>query len=111
MLVFRILCLVAIFYGCVNSFDLAWNLADIFMGFMAIINLIAILLLGKWALAALHDYTAQRNAGKDPVFLASSIPDLPPCQCWTTKDLEDFGANPVSEYIEEAAALDSEGLK
>ena len=37
MLVFRILCLAAIFYGCVNSFDLAWNLADIFMGFMAII--------------------------------------------------------------------------
>ena len=47
------LCLAAIFYGCVNSFDLAWNLADIFMGFMAIINLVAILLLGKWALAAL----------------------------------------------------------
>lgn len=34
MLIFRVLCLAAIFYGCVNSFDLAWNLADIFMGFM-----------------------------------------------------------------------------
>ena len=73
MLIFRVLCLAAIFYGCVNSFDLAWNLADIFMGFMAIINLVAILLLGKWALAALDDYTRQRKEGKDPHFKAADI--------------------------------------
>ena len=73
MLIFRVLCLAAIFYGCVNSFDLAWNLADIFMGFMAIINLVAILLLGKWALAALDDYTRQRKEGKNPEFHAADI--------------------------------------
>lgn len=111
MLVFRILCLAAIFYGCVNSFDLAWNLADIFMGFMAIINLVAILLLGKWALAALDDYTRQRKEGKDPVFIAASVPGMPACECWTTADLPNFGDNPVEEYIEEAASLDSEGLR
>ena len=111
MVVFRVLCLAAIFYGCVNSFDLAWNLADIFMGFMAIINLVAILLLGKWALAALDDYTRQRKAGKDPVFLASSVPGMPACECWTTADLPNYGDNPVGEYIEEAAALDAEGLR
>ena len=99
------------FYACVNSFDLAWNLADIFMGFMAIINLVAILLLGKWALAALDDYTRQRKAGKDPVFLASSVPGMPACECWTTADLPNYGDNPVGEYIEEAAALDAEGLR
>ena len=49
--VFRLLCLVVIFFGCLNSFDLAWNLADIFMGFMAIINLVTILLIGKLACA------------------------------------------------------------
>ena len=111
MLVFRILCLAAIFYGCVNSFDQAWNLADIFMGFMAIINLVAILLLGKWALAALDDYTRQRKEGKDPVFIAASVPGMPACECWTTADLPNFGDNPVEEYIEEAASLDSEGLR
>ncbi len=110
MLIFRVLCLAAIFYGCVNSFDLAWNLADIFMGFMAIINLVAILLLGKWALAALDDYTRQRKEGKDPVFIAASVPGMPACECWTTADLPNFGDNPVEEYIEEAASLDSEGL-
>ena len=111
LLVFRVLCLAAIMYGCLNSFDLAWNLADIFMGFMAIINLVAILLLGKWALAALDDYTRQRKAGKDPVFLASSVPGMPACECWTTADLPIYGDNPVGEYIEEAAALDAEGLR
>ena len=66
--VFRLLCLVVIFFGCLSSFDLAWNLADIFMGFMAVINLVTILIIGKWALCALDDYTAQRKLGKDPLF-------------------------------------------
>ncbi len=80
--VFRLVCLVCIFYGAMNNFTLAWNLSDIFMGFMAIINLIAILLLGKWALAALEDYTRQRRKGINPVFYADTIPGLPPTECW-----------------------------
>ena len=43
---------------------------------MAILNLIAIVLLSKIAIKALQDYTAQKKAGKDPVFYASSIPEL-----------------------------------
>ena len=80
--IFRICCLIAIFIGAINSFDLAWNLADIFMGFMAIINLIAILLLGKWALKALDDYTSQRKKGLNPVFYADSIPGMPKTEWW-----------------------------
>lgn len=104
--VFRLLCLVVIFYGCLNSFDLAWNLADIFMGFMAVINLVTILLLGKWALRALDDYTAQRKAGKDPVFLAESIEGMPATECWHMSDLKEVGANPIKEYLGES--LDAE---
>ena len=95
--VFRLLCLVVIFFGCLNSFDLAWNLADIFMGFMAIINLVTILLIGKWALRALDDYTAQRKLGKDPVFVADSIEGMPVTECWHVEELEDLGPNPVKE--------------
>ena len=111
LLVFRVLCLAAIMYGCLNSFDLAWNLADIFMGFMAIINLVAILLLGKWALRALDDYTAQRRAGKDPVFVASSIDGMPPTECWHEDELQDFGAPPIKEYLDEALDADAPALK
>ena len=109
--VFRVLCLVVIFYGCLNSFDLAWNLADIFMGFMAIINLVTILLIGKWALRALDDYTAQRKRGVDPVFVADSIEGLPATECWHVSELENVGENPVKEYLDESLDADASGLK
>lgn len=82
LFVFRLLCLAAIFYGAMNNFTLAWNLADIFMGFMAIINLIVILLLGKWALAALKNYSDQRKQGLNPVFYADDIPGMPATEWW-----------------------------
>lgn len=91
LFVFRLFCLAAIMYGAVNSFDLAWNLADIFMGFMAIINLVAILLLGKWALAALADYSRQKKAGVNPVFYADSVPGMPATECWHDEDVIAFG--------------------
>lgn len=43
------------------------------MGFMAIINLPVIILLGGKALAALNDYVKQMKAEQNPVFKASSI--------------------------------------
>lgn len=79
---FRVTCLIAIFLGAQSSFDLAWNFADIVMGIMAFINILSILFLGKWALRALDDYTAQRKAGKDPVFYANAIEGLPKTECW-----------------------------
>lgn len=82
LFVFRVVCCLMIFYGATNSFDLAWNLADIFMGFMAMLNLVAIFLLGKWALSALDDYTRQRKQGLDPVFVADQIEGLPKTECW-----------------------------
>lgn len=88
LIIFRLFCLAAIFLGAVNSFDLAWNLADIFMGFMAIINLIAILLLGKWALKALEDYSSQRRQGVNPVFCSESIEGMPKTVWWTREQEE-----------------------
>ena len=40
------------------------------MGLMAMVNLVAIVLLGRWAFAALRDYNDQVTAGRDPVFIA-----------------------------------------
>ena len=82
LFVFRIVCLGIIFYGAVNSFDLAWNLADIFMGFMAMVNLVAIMLLGKWALKVLDDYTAQHSVGGSPSMVsATNTGSLPALRC------------------------------
>ena len=98
--VFRIVCCVAVFIGANSNLTLAWNLADIFMGFQATINIVVILILGKWALKALDDYTAQKKAGLDPVFVAESIPGLPACECWhlTHDELDEaYNAAPPEE--------------
>lgn len=113
--VFRFTCLAAIMVGCLNNFTLAWNFADITMAFMAMVNLVAIFLLGKWAFKALDDYTRQRKAGKNPVFVAENIPGLPATQCWHVgeDDLKHVGPEPVREYFEEVIDADAEdvGLK
>lgn len=71
-----------VIFGSVAQVGLVWNLADLFMGLMAVLNLIAIFLIGKVALAVLNDYTTQLDAGKNPVFKASHIPDLKHAECW-----------------------------
>ncbi len=101
---FRIICLCFIMYGAVNSFDLAWNLADIFMGFMAIINLVTILILGKWALRALDDYSRQKKAGVNPVFHAESIPGLPKTECWGEDDVAAFSTVAAVKPVDDARA-------
>ena len=72
----HIIAALVIFAGAGLSADLLWNIADVTMGAMTIINMPVILVLGKYVLRALKDYDSQRKAGKDPVFHAKDI-DLP----------------------------------
>lgn len=69
-------------FGSLASLDTVWGLADVFMGIMAVINLVAIALLGKIAFAALNDYRKQKQAGKNPVFSVSNIEGLQNVECW-----------------------------
>ena len=73
MNIFRIAACALVFVGALMDFSFVWNLADVLMGIMAIINLPVIVILGKTALDALKDYKEQREAGRDPQFKASSI--------------------------------------
>lgn len=66
--IFRLTCLVAVFLGAQADFGLVWNLADVTMGLMAIVNIIALFLLGKIALKVLAHYEKQKKEGKKPVF-------------------------------------------
>ncbi|EJT5916357.1 alanine:cation symporter family protein [Clostridium perfringens] len=81
--IYRILVIGMVLFGSIAKVDLVWNLADLFMGLMAILNIITILFLGKYSFLALKDYTAQKKAGiKKPVFKASSIPGLENVEEW-----------------------------
>lgn len=79
---YRIAVVGMVMFGSVAAVQIVWDMADLFMGFMVITNLIAIALLGKFAFAALKDYVKQKKQGKDPVFHASSIPGLKNAECW-----------------------------
>lgn len=71
--VYRVIACAVIYVGAGSSMGLMWDTSDVLMGCMAIINLPVIIILGGPALKALEDYIAQRNAGKNPEFKASSI--------------------------------------
>lgn len=71
--VFRVTCVAAIFLGAQADFSLVWNIADITMGFMAVVNIIAIFMLSKIAFKALDNYEQQKKQGKNPVFKAKDI--------------------------------------
>ncbi len=62
-----------VLFGCVAKIQIVWDMADLFMGFMAIINLIAISMLSKIAFAALKDYDRQKKQGIEPVFMQTAL--------------------------------------
>ena len=73
MSIFRVAACLIVFVGAMMEFGFVWNVADVLMGIMAIINLPVIVILTKPAMAALNDYIEQKKAGKDPVFKAANI--------------------------------------
>ena len=50
-----------------------WNIADITMGCMAIVNIVAIFLLGGIVFRALDHYEKQRKSGKPIKFKGTDI--------------------------------------
>ena len=71
-----------ILLGAGLNAGLLWNIADLTMGAMTLINMPVILLMSKYAVRCLNDYTRQRKEGKEPKFRAKDI-DLPhKVDCW-----------------------------
>ena len=58
---YRIAASLIILLGAVLSAELLWNIADITMGAMTLINIPVICILGRYAIRALRDYERQRN--------------------------------------------------
>lgn len=76
VLLYRFAVLAMVMVGSVASLGAIWNFADLSMGMMAIINLVAILSLSPIAFALLNDYDRQLKAGKEPTFDPSQFPKL-----------------------------------
>ena len=82
MLIFRVLTVACVYLGSVASLGLVWDMADVSMGIMALMNIIVIAILSPKAVAIIRDYIKQRKEGKNPVFRAKDIPDLENTECW-----------------------------
>lgn len=61
--IYRIAVIAMVVYGCLADFQLVWDMADLFMGIMALINLIVITLLSNVAYKVYKDYAKQRKQG------------------------------------------------
>ena len=75
---------VMVVFGAVASFELVWNIVDFFMAFLTACNLIAIVILGRYAFRLLDDYRQQKRQGiKEPVFHRRQLPEIEDeIECW-----------------------------
>lgn len=81
LFVFRVSCLLAVFLGAQADFSVIWNVADITMGGMAVLNIVVILVLGGTAVKVLRDYEEQKKKGVEPVFRAEEL-GIEDTECW-----------------------------
>ena len=71
--IYYIVASLVIFVGAGLDSGLLWDIADITMGLMALINMPVILLLSKYALRALKDYYKKKRSGQSDTFRAQDI--------------------------------------
>lgn len=84
---YRIAVLAMVGFGAVASFEFVWDLADLAMSVMALLNLYAAFKLFKIANRVLQDYRQQRKAGKDPVFYRDILEDDTGVEYWDRQEM------------------------
>ena len=82
MMAFRVVCALVVFMGAGMEMSMLWNISDVLMGVMAIINIPVIILLSNTALKALGDYEKQLKKGMNPVFKSTDIGMKEKLDCW-----------------------------
>ena len=79
---FRVVCALVVFVGAGMEMSMLWNISDMLMGVMAIINIPVILILSNTAMKALKDYERQLKMGMNPVFKSKDIGMKEKLDCW-----------------------------
>ncbi|CAH9052180.1 Amino-acid carrier protein AlsT [Pseudoalteromonas sp. CIP111854] len=69
--IFRICVLGMVMFGAVGELGVIWTMADVSMGMMAIVNVIALFMLSGFVIWLYKDYNRQLKAGITPVFNAN----------------------------------------
>ena len=79
MMAFRVVCALVVFMGAGMEMSMLWNISDVLMGVMAIINIPVILILSNTAMKA---YERQLKMGMNPVFKSKDIGMKEKLDCW-----------------------------
>lgn len=88
--IYRLLVCALVMTGSLTTLKVVWGFADITMALMTLCNLGAIILLGKYAITLLADYTRQRRDGKNPVYTSDTLPQIKHLtECWSEKSSDD----------------------
>lgn len=82
MALFRTGVSVMVLLGAVLQLKLVWNMADLFMTVMALLNIYAIFRLRRQVLDVLADYRRQKKAGLDPHFNPADVPSVKHADAW-----------------------------
>lgn len=86
---YRVCFILMLFWGSVSGLSIVWDLADLFGGTLAVVNMIALIFLGKISIQVMKEYEAQQKAGvEEPTFQVSNVPQLDLSQaaeCWQGK--------------------------
>lgn len=82
---FRVLMVIFVAAGCIVSLKFIWALADFLMIFVVLINLVSIMIMGRYVYTLLADYRKQKKSGIcTPLFRKKDIPELDneKIECW-----------------------------
>ena len=74
--IFRVVVLFMVMFGALADLPTVWAMADVSMGMMALINLVAIVLLSGTVVKLATDYNKQLSQGKVPTFDSNDYPEL-----------------------------------
>jgi len=73
----RLLVVVSVLIGALAKLGTVWDLADLAMSLMALINLVALLFLGKYAVQALRDLERHEQRPEDARYVLDELPVRP----------------------------------
>lgn len=75
---------VMVLFGSLVSLDTVWSIIDLCMALLTACNLVAIILLGKYAFRLLDDYRSQKRQGiREPQFHRNQFPEIEnDLECW-----------------------------
>ena len=86
LLLYRVGVCIIILVGSRAELKPVWDMADLFMGFIALLNLITIGLLSNKAFKCIRDFARQKREKKDPVFTISKPEEYDGVECWNSID-------------------------